>query len=177
MSASPSAASADSPTSEPSQDDSPPGDHASSSRSLTVFPILVALSVSHLLNDTIQSIIAAVYPVLQKSYALSFTQIGLITFAFQGTASLLQPLVGLATDRRPRPNSLAIGMAASLVGLLLLASADSFPWLLVAAAVTGMGSAVFHPEASRVARLASGGRHGLAQSLFQVGGNAGTALG
>jgi MFS transporter, FSR family, fosmidomycin resistance protein len=125
----------------------------------TASAVLVALSVSHLLNDTIQSLIAAVYPVLKDSYALTFTQVGLITLAFQVTASLLQPLVGLYTDRRPLPFSLALGMG------------------VVAAALVGVGSAVFHPEASRMARLASGGRHGLAQSLFQVGGNGGSALG
>jgi MFS transporter, FSR family, fosmidomycin resistance protein len=139
--------------------------------------VLVALSVSHLLNDTIQSLIAAVYPVLKESYALTFTQIGLITLAFQCTASLLQPLVGLYTDRRPLPFSLALGMGVTLTGLLLLSAADSFPAVLAAAALVGVGSAVFHPEASRMARLASGGRHGLAQSLFQVGGNGGSALG
>ena len=145
-------------------------------RDLT-FAVLVALSVSHLLNDTIQSLIAAVYPVLKESYALSFTQIGLITLAFQFTASLLQPLVGMYTDRRPLPFSLTVGMGVSLAGLLLLAVAGSFPAILVAAALVGVGSAIFHPESSRMARLASGGRHGLAQSLFQVGGNGGSALG
>src|SRR5262249_49703268 len=143
----------------------------------TAFAVLVALSVSHLLNDTIQSLIAAVYPVLKESYALTFTQIGLITLAFQCTASLLQPLVGLYTDRRPQPFSLALGMGVTLTGLLLLSVADAFPAVLVAAALVGVGSAVFPPEASRMARLASGGRHGLAQSLFQVGGNGGSALG
>ncbi|QDU20653.1 MFS transporter [Urbifossiella limnaea] len=143
----------------------------------TAVAILVALSVSHLLNDTIQSLIAAVYPVLKDTYALTYTQIGLVTLAFQCTASLLQPLVGLATDRRPQPFSLALGMGVTLGGLLLLSVADSFPLILTAAALVGVGSAVFHPEASRMARLASGGRHGLAQSLFQVGGNGGSALG
>jgi FSR family fosmidomycin resistance protein-like MFS transporter len=141
------------------------------------FAVVVALGVSHLLNDTIQSLIAAVYPVLKDAYALSFAQIGLITLAFQLTASVLQPLVGLVTDRRPRPFSLAAGMGVTLTGLLLLSAAGDFPTILAAAALVGVGSAVFHPEASRVARLASGGRHGLAQSLFQVGGNAGSALG
>jgi FSR family fosmidomycin resistance protein-like MFS transporter len=139
--------------------------------------VLAALSLSHLLNDLMQSLIAAVYPVLKEDYALSFTQVGLITLAFQLTASLLQPVVGLYTDRRPRPFSLAAGMASTLCGLLLLSAAGSFPAILAAAALVGVGSSVFHPEASRVARLASGGRHGLAQSLFQVGGNAGSALG
>ncbi|AMV27775.1 Fosmidomycin resistance protein [Gemmata sp. SH-PL17] len=144
---------------------------------VTTFAVLVALSVSHLLNDTIQSLIAAVYPVLKESYALTYTQIGLITLAFQLTASLLQPLVGLYTDRRPLPFSLTVGMSVTLGGLLLLSVADTFPTILLSAALVGVGSAVFHPEASRVARLASGGRHGFAQSLFQVGGNAGSALG
>jgi MFS transporter, FSR family, fosmidomycin resistance protein len=143
----------------------------------TAFAILVALSISHLLNDTIQSLIAAVYPVLKESYALTFTQIGLITLAFQFTASLLQPLVGMYTDRRPLPFSLTIGMGVSLVGVLLLSVANNFHAILIAAALVGVGSAIFHPESSRMARLASGGRHGLAQSLFQVGGNGGSALG
>ncbi|MEK0084729.1 MFS transporter [Benzoatithermus flavus] len=143
----------------------------------TVFAILVAISFSHLLNDLIQSLLPAIYPMLKDSFRLSFTQIGLITLAFQLTASLLQPLVGLYTDRRPQPYSLAAGMGLSLSGLLLLSVAPSFGVLLLAAALVGMGSSVFHPESSRVARMASGGRHGLAQSLFQVGGNAGSAMG
>lgn len=142
-----------------------------------VFAVLAALSVSHMLNDTMQSLLPAVYPVLKDQYALSFTQVGLITFAFQVTASLLQPVVGFVTDRRPRPFSLASGMVFTLVGLLLLSVADGFTKILLAAGMVGVGSSVFHPEASRVARLASGGRHGFAQSLFQVGGNAGSALG
>jgi FSR family fosmidomycin resistance protein-like MFS transporter len=142
-----------------------------------VLAVLAALSVSHLLNDTMQSLLPAVYPVLKERYALSFTQVGLITFVFQVTASLLQPFVGFATDRRPRPYSLASGMIFTLAGLLLLSVAGSFPAILIAAGLVGVGSSVFHPEASRVARLASGGRHGFAQSLFQVGGNAGSALG
>jgi FSR family fosmidomycin resistance protein-like MFS transporter len=143
----------------------------------TAFIVLVALSVSHLLNDAIQSLIAAVYPVLKESYHLNYTQIGLITLAFQLTASVLQPVVGLYTDRRPLPFSLVSGMGATLTGLLLLSAAHGFEAILLSAALVGIGSAVFHPESSRVARLASGGRHGLAQSLFQVGGNAGSALG
>jgi FSR family fosmidomycin resistance protein-like MFS transporter len=139
--------------------------------------VLVGLSVSHLLNDLIQSLIAAVYPILKDAYALSFTQIGLITLAFQMTASLLQPLVGMFTDRRPLPYSLAAGMGFTLAGLLLLSVASDFPTILIAAALVGIGSSVFHPEASRMARVASGGRHGFAQSLFQVGGNVGSALG
>jgi len=143
----------------------------------TVLAILVAISVSHLLNDTIQSLLPAIYPVLKNSFALSFAQVGLITFVFQVTASLLQPLVGTYTDRRPMPYSLTIGMGASLGGLLLLSVASSYPVLLLAAALVGIGSSVFHPESSRVARMASGGRYGFAQSVFQVGGNIGSALG
>ena len=146
-------------------------------REQTVFAILAALSLSHLLNDLMQSLIPAVYPVLKEKYALSFTQVGLITFAFQVTASLLQPVVGMVTDRKPMPFSLATGMAFTFAGLILLSVATSFPVILAAAALVGVGSSVFHPEASRVARMASGGRHGFAQSLFQVGGNGGTALG
>jgi FSR family fosmidomycin resistance protein-like MFS transporter len=143
----------------------------------TVFAVLIAISVSHLLNDTIQSVIPAIYPILKQSFHLSFTQIGLITLTFQLTASLLQPFVGLYTDHRPKPYSLAIGMGFTLVGLLLLATAGNFPMILCSAALVGMGSSIFHPEASRLARMASGGRHGFAQSIFQVGGNAGTSLG
>jgi FSR family fosmidomycin resistance protein-like MFS transporter len=143
----------------------------------TVLLVLVAASFSHLLNDTIQSLIPAIYPVLKDSFQLSFAQIGLITLTFQLTASLLQPLVGLYTDHRPQPFSLAIGMALSLLGLVLLAFANSYPMILVAAAAVGLGSSIFHPEASRLARLASGGRYGFAQSLFQVGGNIGQSLG
>src|SRR5437899_766570 len=143
----------------------------------TTFSIILALSFSHFLNDTMQSLVPAIYPMLKDSYGLSFAQIGLITLTMQATSSLLQPAVGHFADRRPQPYSLAIGMGVTLVGLLLLAGADSYPLLLIAATMVGAGSAVFHPEASRVARLASGGRHGLAQSLFQVGGNIGSALG
>jgi MFS transporter, FSR family, fosmidomycin resistance protein len=140
-------------------------------------PILAAISVSHMLNDLIQSLLPAIYPILKSNFHLDFGQIGLLTLTFQLTASLLQPLVGSFTDRRPQPFSLVAGMGFTLIGLLTLSRADSYPILLVAAALVGMGSSVFHPESSRVARLASGGRHGLAQSVFQVGGNAGTALG
>src|SRR5437016_11741972 len=141
------------------------------------FSIILALSFSHFLNDTMQSLVPALYPMLKDSYGLSFAQIGLITLTMQVTSSFLQPMVGLVADHRPQPYSLAIGMGVTFIGLLLLANADSFLVLLPAAALVGTGSAVFHPEASRVARMASGGRHGLAQSLFQVGGNAGSALG
>ena len=139
--------------------------------------ILLAISFSHLLNDMVQSLITAVYPILKNSLALSFAQLGLVTLTFQATASLLQPFVGMYTDKRPQPYSLLVGMACSGAGILLLSVAPSFPILLSAAALMGMGSSVFHPESSRVARLASGGQHGLAQSIFQVGGNAGSALG
>lgn len=142
-----------------------------------VFPVLLALSFSHLLNDMMQSLIPALYPMLKDKFALDFGQVGLITLAFQLTASLLQPLIGLYTDRKPMPYSLAIGMGFTLVGLLLLSVAGSFAALVFAASLVGVGSSVFHPESSRVARMASGGRYGLAQSVFQVGGNAGQAIG
>ncbi len=144
---------------------------------MTAFAVLAGISVSHLLNDTIQSVIPAIYPMLKDSFALSFAQVGLMTLTLQVTASVLQPLVGLYTDRRPTPYSLVIAMAFSLVGLLLLSVAPTYAMVLAAAALMGVGSSVFHPESSRIARMASGGRHGLAQSLFQVGGNAGSALG
>lgn len=143
----------------------------------TVFPILIAISFSHLLNDTIQSLIPAIYPIVKESFHLSFTQVGLITLTFQMTASLLQPVVGFYTDRNPKPFSLAIGMSFTLVGLVFLAFASSFPWLLVSVGLVGLGSSIFHPESSRVAYMASGGRHGFAQSLFQVGGNTGSSIG
>ncbi len=145
--------------------------------SAATLPILFALSASHGLNDLVQSLLPAVYPLLKTELALDFTQIGLITFVFQVTASLLQPFVGIYTDKHPQPFSLAVGMCCSLAGLLLLSSASTFALVLIAAAVIGTGSSIFHPEASRVARLASGGRHGFAQSLFQVGGNTGSAIG
>ena len=150
---------------------------AASAGARTVTVILVAISFSHLLNDTIQSLFPAIYPFLKDGFSLSYTQIGLITLTFQMTASFLQPIIGLYTDRRPKPYSLAAGMGCSLLGLVLLSLASSFAELLAAAALVGLGSAVFHPESSRVARLASGGRYGLAQSVFQVGGNVGSAIG
>jgi MFS transporter, FSR family, fosmidomycin resistance protein len=143
----------------------------------TAIGILGAISVCHFLNDLLQSVIPAVYPILKEGYHLDFGQIGLITLANQATASLLQPVVGLFTDARPKPYSLPIGMAFTLSGLILLSMAPSYLVILLAVALVGMGSSVFHPESSRVARLASGGRHGFAQSLFQVGGNAGSATG
>ena len=143
----------------------------------TTFSILAAISFCHLLNDMMQSLLPALYPMLKGSYQLSFGQIGLLTFTYQITASLLQPIIGMFTDRSPRPYSLAIGMGFTLVGLLMLAFAGSYYLLLLAASLVGTGSSVFHPESSRVARMASGGRHGLAQSVFQVGGNVGSAIG
>jgi FSR family fosmidomycin resistance protein-like MFS transporter len=140
-------------------------------------PILLSLSFCHLLNDLIQSLIPALYPLLKAEFNLDFTQIGLITLAFQLTASLLQPTVGFYTDKRPQPYSLALGMGSTLIGLLLLSVANSYTVVLIAAALIGTGSAIFHPEASRVARMASGGRYGTAQALFQVGGNVGQAIG
>jgi FSR family fosmidomycin resistance protein-like MFS transporter len=143
----------------------------------TAFKVLVAIGFSHLLNDMIQSLLPAIYPLLKSAFSLSFTQIGLITLTFQITASLLQPMVGLYTDYHPKPYSLAIGMGCTLIGLVILAFAPSYGILLIAAAMVGTGSSIFHPESSRVARMASGGRYGLAQSIFQVGGNAGSATG
>jgi MFS transporter, FSR family, fosmidomycin resistance protein len=143
----------------------------------TVLAVLLAISLSHMLNDTIQSLLPSIYPMLQKSFALSFAQLGWITFTFQCTASLFQPLVGFVTDKKPMPHSLAAGMGLTLAGLLGLAFADRYPLVLVAAATVGLGSAIFHPEASRIAHMAAGQRRGFAQSVFQVGGNAGSALG
>ena len=143
----------------------------------TVFSILTAISLSHLLNDMMQSLLPAIYPILKQALNLDFGQIGLITLTNQVTASLLQPIIGSYTDRHPQPYSLAIGMAFTLSGLVVLSLAHAFPLVLIAAALVGLGSAIFHPESSRIARLASGGRHGFAQSLFQVGGNAGSSLG
>lgn len=141
------------------------------------FGILGAISSAHMVNDMMQSLILAMYPILKGDFSLSFAQIGLITLTYQLTASLLQPLVGLVTDRRPKPYSLPLGMLSTLTGLLLLAFAPTYAMLLAAAALIGIGSSIFHPESSRIARLASGGQHGFAQSLFQVGGNMGTAIG
>lgn len=143
----------------------------------TTFPVLFAISFCHLLNDMMQAVIPAIYPNIKASFHLNFAQIGLITLAFQCTASLLQPMVGFFSDLKPIPYSLALGMVATLVGLLALSVAPNYPVVLAAAMLVGLGSSVFHPESSRVARMASGGRHGLAQSLFQVGGNTGSALG
>jgi len=143
----------------------------------TAFSILAAISFCHLLNDMMQSLLPAIYPILKENYALDFGQIGIITFTFQVTASLLQPLIGFYTDHRPKPYSLAVGMGFSLLGLLLLSAAGSYATLLLAAALVGSGSAVLHPESSRVARMAAGRQPGLAQSLFQLGGNLGSSIG
>ncbi|WP_273725455.1 MFS transporter [Brucella gallinifaecis] len=149
----------------------------SSSANNTVLAIILATSMGHFLNDMMQSLLPAIYPMLKDNYSLSFWQIGLLTFTFQVTASILQPIVGIYTDRRPMPYSLPFGMGCTLIGLILLATAHHYPILLLGAAFIGFGSSVFHPEAARVARLASGGRHGFAQSMFQVGGNFGSAVG
>ncbi|ODS85484.1 MAG: Fosmidomycin resistance protein [Cytophagaceae bacterium SCN 52-12] len=143
----------------------------------TVYPVLFAISFTHLLNDTLQAIVPAIYPILKENFRLSYMQIGLITFVFQMTASVFQPIVGSYTDRKPAPYSLSFGMGFTLIGLLILSMADSFPIVLLSVAITGFGSAIFHPEASRTAFIASGGKRGMAQSLFQVGGNAGSAIG
>lgn len=143
----------------------------------TVFSVLFTISFTHLLNDMMQSVIPAIYPLIKQNFKLSFTQIGMITFTFQLTASLLQPFVGFYTDKKPRPYSLAIAMGFTLTGLVLLSSSASFLSLLIAVSLIGIGSSIFHPESSRVAHLASGGKKGLAQSIFQLGGNAGSAIG
>ncbi|MCL6524930.1 MAG: MFS transporter [Thermoflavifilum sp.] len=143
----------------------------------TIFPILLSLSFAHLLNDAMQSLIPSIYPLIKKNYHLDFSQIGLITLTYQLTASLLQPMVGHFTDRRPQPFSLAMGMGFTLCGLVSLSIAHSYHAVLFSVALVGIGSSIFHPESSRVARLASGGKHGTAQSLFQVGGNTGAAIG
>ncbi len=143
----------------------------------TVYAVLFAISFTHLLNDMIQSVIPAIYPMIKDKYGFSFAQIGMITLAFQMTSSILQPFTGRYADRHPRPYALAVGMGFTLAGLLMLAWADGYAWIVVAVSVIGLGSSVFHPEASRVAQMASGGKKSLAQSIFQVGGNGGNALG
>src|SRR5258705_1312974 len=153
------------------------GDVAADAGTKAVFKVLLAISFCHLLNDTVQSLLPAIYPLLRDTFHLDFGQIGLISFTTTFTASLLQPLVGLYSDRHHKPNFLAIGMGITLIGLVTLSLAPSYGTILVAAGLVGMGSSVFHPESSRVARMASGGQHGMAQSLFQVGGNAGSAMG
>src|SRR6266699_38207 len=142
-----------------------------------VFPILLSISFCHLLNNTVQSLIPAIYPLLKASFHLNYGQVGRIALTLQLTASLLQPVVGMYTDRRPLPYSLVFGMAFSLIGLLLLSAARTLGLTLFAAGLMGIGSSIFHPESSRIARMSSGGRHGLAQSVFQVGGNMGSSLG
>src|SRR5579862_8939319 len=139
----------------------------------TGFRVLGAISFSHFLNDMIQSLIVAIYPPLKGEFQLSFAQVGVITLTYQICASVLQPLIGVYTDKHPKPYSLSVGMGFTLVGMATLAFASSYQAVLAAAALVGAGSSIFHPESSRIARLASGGRHGLAQSIFQVGGNAG----
>lgn len=148
-----------------------------SSTQAAAFPIVLALSFSHFLNDMVQALLPAIYPIIKSAYSLDFGQIGMLTLAFQLTASLLQPVVGMFTDRHPQPFSLVVGMGTTLVGLMLLAYAGSYMGLLVGAALIGTGSSIFHPEATRMARMASGGRHGFTQSIFQVGGQAGQAAG
>ena len=150
---------------------------ASSSAQATAFAVILAVSFCHCINDIMQSLLAAIYPLLKDNYGLDFWQIGLLTFTFQVTASLLQPVIGMVTDRKPMPYSLPWGMASSLIGLIVLAYAGHYSLLLAGASLIGIGSAIFHPESSRIARFASGGRFGLAQSLFQVGGNFGQSMG
>ena len=151
--------------------------NARSSALRATLPVLTALSLSHCLNDLLQSLLPAIYPILKQDLSLDFAEIGLITLVFQITASLLQPIVGIVTDKRPQPYSLAVGMVFSLAGLLLLSRAHSLALVLIAASIIGTGSSIFHPESSRVARAAAGGRFGFAQSFFQVGGNTGQAIG
>ena len=143
---------------------------APSAAGKTTLSIILAVSVCHLINDIMQSLLSAMYPILKDNYGLDYVQIGLLTLTFQCVASLLQPAIGMYTDKRPLPYSLPVGMASSFIGLLILGLAQTYTLLLVGSAFVGLGSAIFHPESSRVARLASGGRYGLAQSMFQVGG-------
>jgi FSR family fosmidomycin resistance protein-like MFS transporter len=145
--------------------------------SATVYPILFAIAFSHLLNDLLQSIIPALYPIIKDSFQLTYSQIGLITFAFQVTSSFFQPFVGFYTDKNPKPYSFVVGMSSTMIGIVLLALAKNFDMLLIAAVLVGFGSSIFHPESSKLAFYASGGKRGLAQSIFQLGGNSGTAIG
>ncbi|MDE1178762.1 MAG: MFS transporter [Edaphobacter sp.] len=149
----------------------------SSQPSRTLLRVLAAISFCHLLNDMVQSLLPSIYPILKTKFHLDFTQLGLLTLTYQIVASMLQPLVGQFTDRRPMPFALPVGMTFTLIGLLLLAVAPSFGWLVFASCLVGVGSSIFHPESSRIARMASGGKHGFAQSFFQVGGNSGSAIG
>lgn len=155
----------------------PPTSGPAPQRAGPVWPVLIAISLCHMVNDVMQSLLSAIYPLLRDEFTLSYAQIGLMTFAFQVTASLLQPVVGMVTDKRPMPKSLALGMLASFIGVMTLAVAGSYGVLLLGSMLIGIGSSIFHPESSRVARTASGGRFGTAQSLFQLGGNFGQALG
>lgn len=150
---------------------------AAAAAEVTVLPIILAVSFCHMINDIMQSMISSIYPMLKTDYALDFWQIGILTLAFQCTASFLQPVIGIITDKKPFPYSLPVGMGSTFIGLFMLASAHSYAVLVIAASLIGIGSAVFHPESSRVARLASGGRYGFAQSVFQVGGNFGQSIG
>ena len=152
-------------------------DPADAQPEMTAFNVLPAVSLAHMLNDIVQALLPAIYPLLKSTFQLSFSQIGLMTLTLMLTASVLQPVVGHYTDSTPSPNALLIAMGCSFVGLLLLAVANHFWLLLLAAGFVGLGSSIFHPESSRIARMASGGRHGLAQSLFQVGGNLGSSIG
>ncbi|TGW07558.1 MFS transporter, partial [Mesorhizobium sp. M2D.F.Ca.ET.145.01.1.1] len=155
----------------------PPATASHASAQATAFTVILAVSLCHCINDIMQSLLSAIYPLLKDNYGLDFWQIGLLTFTFQVTASLLQPIIGAVTDKRPMPYSLPWGMASSLIGLVVLAYAGHYYLLLIGASLIGIGSAIFHPESSRIARFASGGRFGLAQSLFQVGGNFGQSMG
>lgn len=155
----------------------PPSAGTGADVSQTVYSMIGAVAVAHLINDLIQAVIPAIYPIIKETYGLSFTQIGLITLSYQITASLLQPAIGFSTDRHPRPFLLPVGMAITLCGILLLSLAHGFLPIVGSVMLVGLGSAIFHPEGSRVARMASGGKFGLAQSTFQVGGNSGSALG
>lgn len=154
-----------------------PADTSRSTMETTAFVVIAAVSLCHFINDIMQSLLAAVYPMLKRDYGLDFWQIGFLTLAFQGTASLLQPMIGLYTDKRPQPYSLPVGMGSTFIGLICVAYASHYEFLVLGATLIGLGSAIFHPESSRVARMASGGRYGAAQSFFQVGGNFGSAVG
>jgi MFS transporter, FSR family, fosmidomycin resistance protein len=154
-----------------------PGKPLNGGASRTLFRVLAAISFCHLLNDMVQSLLPSIYPILKSQFHLDFTHLGLLTLTYQVVASLLQPIIGQFTDKRPKPYALATGMTFTLCGLLLLAVAPTFHWLLIGSCLIGMGSAIFHPESSRIARMASGGKHGFAQSFFQVGGNSGSAIG
>lgn len=152
-------------------------DSAYIKKEATIFPILIAISFAHLLNDMMQSVIPSIYPIIKEQYGLSFIQIGIITFVFQMTSSILQPLVGMYSDRHPHPYSLSVGMLFTFAGIILLSIANNFSLIIFAVSVVGLGSSIFHPESSRIAQMAGGSNKGLAQSIFQVGGNGGSAIG